>query len=92
MTLEHLTNMEIKETKNDNIEQLNDTPVEMAQDNFVPFNTLVQTSRFLSATASAPTDIPRTPLEYFRLYNNGGTRRLYVYDKASNTWHYTSLS
>jgi len=83
--------MEAKETKNDNIEQQNNTAVEMAQDNLVPFNTLVQTSRFLSATSTAPTDIPRTPLDYFRLYSNGGVYRLYVYDKASNTWKYIVL-
>lgn len=92
MTQEHHTNMEAKEIKNDKIENQDDGQLEMAINELTPFNSLVQTSRFMVATSSAPTDIPRTPLDYFRLYNNAGTRRLYVYDKASNTWHFSTLS
>jgi len=43
--------------------------------------------------SSAPSWTPRGRLiDSFALYVNGGTRRLYVYDYSSASWHYASLT
>lgn len=84
--------MEIKPEKNDKIEIPLDTPVEIPKSEFVPLTNISSDVAFLMSAAAAPTYIPRTPLEHFFLYNNGGTRRLYVYDRRSGSWHYSSLT
>lgn len=82
----------MEEIKNDKIEYNEPEKVEMPQNNLVNMTNITENVRFLISQASAPTYVPRTPLEHFFLYNSGGTRRLYVYDKTSGTWHYSLLT
>lgn len=80
------------EIKNDKIIQGEPEKITLPENNLVNMTNITENIRFLIPQSSAPTFIPRTPLEHFFLYNNGGTRRLYIYDKASGTWHYASLT
>lgn len=82
----------MEEIKNDTIKNDAPSPIELPNNELVGFTQLRSDIRFLISQSSAPTYIPRTPLEHFFLYNNGGTRRLYVYDRTSGTWHYSSLT
>ncbi len=82
----------MEEIKNEKIEYNEPEKVEMPVNNLVGMTNITENIRFLISQSSAPTFIPRTPLEHFFLYNNGGTRRLYVYDETSGTWHYSSLT
>lgn len=44
---------------------------------------------------ATPTWTPRTFIEQFAFYENGGTRRLYVYGQDANgtpSWRYTALT
>lgn len=82
----------MEEIKNDKIIQEDSENIELPQNNLVDMTNITENVRFLISQSSAPTFVPRTPLEHFFLYNSGGTRRLYVYDKTSGTWHYSSLT
>lgn len=42
--------------------------------------------------SAAPTYSPKTFLDHFRLYSNGGTYRLYIYDAPSQAWRYAALT
>lgn len=89
-TQEQHSNMD--EINNDKIIQQEADSVEMPQNDFINMTNIKENVRFLISQSSAPTFVPRTPLEHFFLYNNAGTRRLYVYDKTSGTWHFSSLT
>lgn len=41
---------------------------------------------FLRATDTVPTDVPSDPLDKFRLYVNGTTSWLYIYDTINAVW------
>lgn len=47
---------------------------------------------WLRATSTVPTGIPRHPLDKQRLYVNGTTVRLYVYDSVNASWRIVSNS
>ena len=47
---------------------------------------LFENEMWLRATSTVPTGIPRHPLDKQRLYVNGSTIRLYVYDSMNATW------
>jgi len=49
-------------------------------------------TQFLLATDTAPTEAPTNPLDKFRLYVNGGTKRLYVFDTLNASWYYVALT
>ena len=54
------------------------------------FEQLWGTIRIVSAV---PDWTPRGRLEdSLALYSNAGTRRLYIYDSTSGSWHYASLT
>lgn len=47
---------------------------------------LFENEMWLRATSTIPTGLPRHPLDKQRLYVNGSTVRLYVYDTMNATW------
>lgn len=55
---------------------------------FAPFLEQIKTIR--KPVDTAPTFTPRGFLDQFQFYENGGTRRLYVY--ISPTWRYVALT
>lgn len=40
----------------------------------------------------APTTIPRTTCDQFKIYVNGATLRFYMYDTVAGLWHYVTLT
>lgn len=47
----------------------------------------------IRVVSSAPTWTPRGRLEdSLALYVNAGTRRLYIYDQSTTSWHYVTLT
>ena len=47
----------------------------------------------LFETVSAiPTTIPKTTYDQIKIYVNGATLRLYVYDAVNDLWRYTTLT
>jgi hypothetical protein len=42
--------------------------------------------------SSAPTYIPKRFADQFRIYANGVTYRLYIYDVSNATWRYVALT
>lgn len=46
---------------------------------------------FLISSGIIPTGVPRNPFDYFRLYINGATKRLYIYDSQNAVWLYSNL-
>lgn len=82
----------MEEIKNDKIIQEEPEQVTLPDNPLLGMTNLRADVSFFIPKATAPTYVPRTPIEHFYLYNNGGTRRLYVYDKTAGTWHYSSLT
>lgn len=63
-------------------------PEDLELEKFVPLlNAMLQAKRPLSA---APTFTPRNAFEQWQIYENGATRRLYVY--VAGTWRFTALT
>lgn len=42
--------------------------------------------------SAAPTGVPRDLYDQIKIYVNGGTYRLYVYDVTGRAWHYATLT
>ena len=41
---------------------------------------------------AVPSATPRDLQEQIKFYQNGGTKRLYIFDSVANTWHYATLT
>jgi len=39
-----------------------------------------------------PSNLPNTAYGQIKIYINGTTYRLYVYDQTNDTWHYSTMS
>ncbi len=46
----------------------------------------------LETVSTAPTDFPKTFWDSIKIYESGGTKRLYVYSQGSKTWRYVALT
>lgn len=42
--------------------------------------------------STAPTYTPKTFIDGFVMYSNGGTYRLYIYDFSNKAWRYATLT
>lgn len=61
------------------------------KEDFQFYKTLIdEFRRFKSSISSAPTGVPKNFFEQFEFYENGATRRLYVY--VGSSWRYCSLT
>jgi hypothetical protein len=60
--------------------------IEMA--GFLPFLAALRAVK--RPVSTAPTATPKNLLDQFAIYENGATRRLYVY--VGGTWRYTALT
>lgn len=58
----------------------------------IPQYNIYDDGNFLKAISSVPTTPPVNALDKFRLYINGATKRLYVYDTINSSWLYTTLT
>lgn len=47
---------------------------------------------FVQVVSTAPTATPRNFWEQIKLYINGATYRLYIYDNITNNWRYATLT
>lgn len=47
---------------------------------------------FIQVVSAAPTATPRNFWEQVKLYINGSTYRLYIYDNTNNAWRYATLT
>lgn len=47
---------------------------------------------FIQVVSTAPTATPRNFWEQIKLYINGSTYRLYIYDNTTNNWRYAALT
>ena len=74
-----------KEPKNE-IEKI-DTSI-----NSVPNSRLENVFGGFETVTSAPTLTPVTLRQKIKIYNSGGTKRLYIYDDTNNTWLYATLT
>lgn len=63
-------------------------PEELNNEAFVPL--LMQMLRAKRALSAAPTFTPKNAFEQWQLYENGVTRRLYLY--VGGTWRYVALT
>ena len=55
----------------------------------ISFKNIIELIEVVSA---APTTAPTTPYGQIKLYINGATKRLYVYDYTNGAWLYSSLT
>lgn len=46
----------------------------------------------LETVAVAPSGFPKTFWQSIKIYENGATKRLYIYSQTTKTWLYTALS
>lgn len=46
----------------------------------------------LETVSAVPTGVPQNLFDQVKIYVNGTTYRLYVYDANAQTWHYASLT
>lgn len=47
---------------------------------------------FVQVVAVVPAGFPKSFFDQMKIYINGGTLRLYVFDYANNTWRYATLT
>lgn len=47
---------------------------------------------FMEVVDAVPTEPPRTFWEQIKIYENGATKRLYVYNYVAKAWRYTALT
>jgi hypothetical protein len=77
------------EQKTQEIKYKQKQPVELAQRDVVGEN-IRNSSGLLDSNAGVPTYSPKSFYDQFYLYENGATRRLYVY--VNGTWRYSALT
>lgn len=56
---------------------------------------LTRHNEFIPTITAVPTDVPLEVFGnrgYIRIYNSGGTRRLYIYDRVNSQWFYSALN
>lgn len=41
---------------------------------------------------TVPSSVPRRLFDQVKIYKNGGTKRLYVYDYKNHSWYYVALT
>lgn len=75
----------------ENLHQV-ETTQNVAMPNPVSTTNLYNDGTFLISSGIIPTGVPRNPLDYFRLYINGATKRLYIYDSQNAVWLYSTLT
>jgi len=61
-------------------------------DNPFDFIDLKNITSFVEVVSIVPAGFPKTFFDQMKIYINGGTYRLYVYDYANNAWRYATLT
>ena len=61
---------------------------QLEQESFVPLLAALRATK--RPVSAAPTQAPKNLIEQFVLYENDGTRRLYIW--VAGTWRYTALT
>ena len=69
-----------------------ETTQNITMPNPISTTNLYNDGTFLISSGIIPTGVPRNPLDYFRLYINGATKRLYIYDSQNAVWLYSTLT
>jgi len=66
--------------------KFSDVPEHRHDDNDLSRVKLVELGGFIETVSAVPTNIPRNFYDQIKLYVNGVTIRLYVYDVVNTTW------
>lgn len=61
-------------------------------DNPFDFIDIQNITGFVQVVSTTPAGFPKNMFDQVKIYINGGTLRLYVYDYANNAWRYTTLT
>ncbi len=84
--------MEVSTTKSDEIKPLKPLDTMEQPNQLGNLSNLFNDVNFLYPTSIIPSGSPKLTFQMIKLYVNGATKRLYIYDIQADSWYYTALT